>query len=135
MTDKKIHHLEMIQSNISRMASNSFIIKGWAVTLVAGVFALASDDVEKGFFFVAFIPIIAFWLLDSYYLMIEKRYRILYQRVRFVPDDDVDFDMDASKYAAADQLSEYVSVLSSTSELILYVPLALATLIAIFIFV
>ena len=40
--DKKINHLQMIQGVISRMASNSFALKGWAVTLVAGIFALAS---------------------------------------------------------------------------------------------
>ena len=32
--DNKIKHLEMVQDVIKRMASNSFILKGWAVTLV-----------------------------------------------------------------------------------------------------
>ena len=31
----KIRHLEMIQAVITRMASNSFMLKGWAVTLIA----------------------------------------------------------------------------------------------------
>ena len=37
--DKKLKHLEMVQGVINRMASNSFMLKGWAVTLVAGIFA------------------------------------------------------------------------------------------------
>lgn len=38
--EKKLTHLEMIQAVITRMAGNSFARKGWAVTLVAGLFAL-----------------------------------------------------------------------------------------------
>ena len=33
-------HLEIIQGVINRMASNSFSLKGWAVTLVVGIFTL-----------------------------------------------------------------------------------------------
>ena len=47
MMDNKVNHLEMIQGVISRMASNSFALKGWAVTLVAGIFALSSKDADK----------------------------------------------------------------------------------------
>ncbi|WP_373482985.1 hypothetical protein [Acetobacterium sp.] len=39
--ENKTKHLEMIQSVISRMAGNSFTLKGWAVTLIAGIFALS----------------------------------------------------------------------------------------------
>ena len=44
--DKKLKHLEMVQGVINRMASNSFMLKGWAVTLVAGIFALAGKDTD-----------------------------------------------------------------------------------------
>ena len=37
--DNKIKHLELIQGIINRMAGNSFMLKGWAVTLVAGIFS------------------------------------------------------------------------------------------------
>jgi len=33
--ENKVKHLEMIQAVIARMATNSFMFKGWAVTLVA----------------------------------------------------------------------------------------------------
>ena len=58
--DKKINHLQMIQGVISRMASNSFALKGWAVTLVAGIFALASKDADKMYFLVTYIPVVVF---------------------------------------------------------------------------
>lgn len=37
--DNKLKHLELIQGVINRMASNSFKLKGWAVTLASGIFA------------------------------------------------------------------------------------------------
>ncbi len=33
-------HLEFLQAVITRMAGNSFLIKGWSVTLVAALLAL-----------------------------------------------------------------------------------------------
>ena len=58
--ENKIKHLEMIQAIITRMNSNSFMLKGWAVTLVAGVFALASKEANEFYFLIAFIPVILF---------------------------------------------------------------------------
>lgn len=45
--ENKLKHLEMIQGIINRMASNSFALKGWSVTLVAGIFALSSKDASS----------------------------------------------------------------------------------------
>lgn len=58
--EKKLKHLEMIQAVINRMANNSFMLKGWTVTLVAGIFALASKDADKMYFLIAYIPLIIF---------------------------------------------------------------------------
>lgn len=58
--ENKLKHLEMIQGIINRMASNSFALKGWAVTLVAGIFALASKDTDKIYFLIAYVPIVVF---------------------------------------------------------------------------
>lgn len=44
MNEQGMQHLEMIQSVIMRMAQNSFTLKGWAATLVASAFALASKE-------------------------------------------------------------------------------------------
>ena len=55
--EKKIKHLELIENVIERMARNSFQLKGWAMSLVALVGALASKDEDKRFIVIAFIPI------------------------------------------------------------------------------
>ncbi|MCL5982885.1 MAG: hypothetical protein M1571_10325 [Firmicutes bacterium] len=77
MTEKcsetKIRYLELIQNVITRMANNSFMLKGWAITLVAGIFALASKDADKSFFLIAYIPVVLFWLMDSYYVYAELK--------------------------------------------------------------
>lgn len=49
MCEKKLKHLEFIQDMISRMAKNSFALKGWAVTLVAALFALAAKETKRKF--------------------------------------------------------------------------------------
>jgi len=86
--EEKMRHLEMVQGIITRMSTNSFMLKGWTVTLVAGIFILASKDVNLTYFSIAYIPIVMFWFLDSYYLQLERKYRKLYENIgeRHVPD-------------------------------------------------
>ena len=41
--EKLTKHVELVQSVIDQMAGNSFLLKGWSVTPVAGLFALAAS--------------------------------------------------------------------------------------------
>lgn len=79
--DKKIAHLGFIQSIITRMSTNSFLLKGWSVTIVAAIFALSAKDSDKNFLFLAYFPVLMFWSLDSFFLRLEKLYRNLYEQV------------------------------------------------------
>lgn len=98
MDDHKVSHLEMIQGVINRMAGNSFALKGWAVTLVAGIFALSSKDADRTYFIVAYIPIIVFWFLDSYYLLQERLFRSLYEDARKPNSTVTNFSMNIAPY-------------------------------------
>jgi len=40
----KLKHLEMIQGIINRMAGNFFLLKGWCITLISALFALAANN-------------------------------------------------------------------------------------------
>lgn len=101
--DAKLKHLEFIQAVIARMSTSSFLFKGWAITLAAGLSAFAATS-TTGVLRVALIGAVAssvlFWGLDGYYLWIEDRYRTLYQRVAKMPPEDIDFSMatDRSNY-------------------------------------
>jgi hypothetical protein len=123
--EKKFKHLEMIQSVINRMAGNSFMLKGWAVVLVAGIFALADKDTEKMYFLVAYIPVIFFWILDTYYLLQERLYRSLYEKVRKTEDEDIDFSLKATIKEFGNDKNSYCHCLLSTSEILFYLPLAI----------
>lgn len=93
---QKHAHLEMIQAIINRMATNSFHLKGWSVTLVAALFALAAKDSTHVFVYLAYFPAFAFWLLDGFFLHQEKLFRALYDHVRELPDNQIDFSMDTA---------------------------------------
>jgi hypothetical protein len=97
----KLKHLEMIQSVIGRMASNSFLIKGWSVTLVSALFALAAKDSNPLFLFVAYFPCVCFWILDAYFLWQERLYRALYNQVAQEQESEITFSMDISTFSAS----------------------------------
>ena len=124
MENSKIRHLEMIQGVINRMAANSFKLKGWAVTLVSGIFALASRDEDKLYFLIAYIPIVIFWGLDSYYLLQERLFRSLYNKVRLLDENDINFSMKATKKEFSDEKNHFCSCLFSKTEIWFYLPLA-----------
>lgn len=72
-------HLKFVQAVITRMASNSFLLKGWAVSLVAGLTALAKADSDRDIAWIAFGVVIVFGCLDAYYLALERSFRKLYR--------------------------------------------------------
>lgn len=120
----KIRHLEMIQGLISRMASNSFMLKGWAITLVAGVFALSAKDTNSLYFLIAYVPIILFWFLDSHYLQMERQFKVLYKSVANNDECDTQFKMERPKADLA-QGTCYTQSLMSRTEALFYIPTAL----------
>ncbi len=123
--EEKLKHLELVQGVISRMASNSFMLKGWAVTLVAGIFALAAKDADRLYFIVAYIPILIFWGLDSYYLLQERLYRSLYDKVRNTQSDKIDFSLKATYEEFCSKKNCYSNCFLSVTELGFYFPLAI----------
>ncbi len=85
MNDKnEILHkeIDLIQSIINRMASNSFLLKGWLISIIAVVLVLSKDSNVSGndysIFLILLLPTVTFWYLDAFYLHKEKCYRKLY---------------------------------------------------------
>jgi hypothetical protein len=82
--DKENLHkeIDLIQECIKRMANNSFLLKGWAVSLVAVVLSLSEKNVSPYFLgLVVLVPLISFWYLDAFFLYTEKLYRKMYEWV------------------------------------------------------
>ena len=71
-------HLIIIQGVISRMAENSRSCKVWCVTLVAAVLVLVARTGDPQHALIALVPTLLFWVLDAYYLGLERRFRKSY---------------------------------------------------------
>jgi len=86
VTTEIIHkEIDLIQGVISRMANNSFLLKGWLISLIAVVLALSKDswlscNIPMLLLILCF-PLIIFWYLDAFFLHREKCFRKLYEWV------------------------------------------------------
>lgn len=83
MTNEELYkEIDLIQSCINRMAKNSFSCKSWNLTLVAGVFALVPENINKWYICIVILCVdICFWWMDSYYVLQEQKYRDKYEWV------------------------------------------------------
>lgn len=95
--EAKQKHLEFIQIIINRMANNSFLLKGWAITVIGGLLAFSFKDLDCRYIFVSFFVLFFFWVLDGYYLHQEKLFRELYEQTAKKKESEVDFSMKTEK--------------------------------------
>jgi hypothetical protein len=94
-------HLTLVQGVVNRLAGNSFALKGWSVTLVSALLALATKDAEPRLALVALLPALTFWGLDGYFLAQERLFRRLYAKL-IDPNHQVPaFSMETEPFAAA----------------------------------
>jgi len=92
-----LKEIELIQDIIKRMAFNSFMIKGWAITLAVIALLLKGTEYQ---IWIAFIPLLVFWFLDACFLWQERLYRKLYEWVvnNRLKTDEYLFDMNAYRF-------------------------------------
>lgn len=119
----------MMQSVITRMAENSRGCKTWAVTLVAAIlvvvarFGTASEESAFGSesALIALVPTILFWLLDSYYLALERAFRNSYNEFVTRLHSDGLKDGEVFKISRPDpDLGKFVRVQTSISVWLFY---------------
>jgi hypothetical protein len=96
------------------MASNLFLLKGWTITLIAALFALAARDSDKAYFIIAYLPAFMFWMLDGYFLSQERAFRALYDHVRKLREDQIDFSMDTTPFRTDSYVSWGRAMFSKT---------------------
>jgi hypothetical protein len=92
--EPRMKHLELIQGVISRLGSNSFLVKGWAITVSGAFIGFAVTETKWGLALVSLVPTLLFWGLDGYYLRYERIFRALYNDVR--TKDIAPFSMDVT---------------------------------------
>ena len=133
--ENKRNHLLMIQGIIDRMGRNSFSLKEWSIGIMIAIFAFAGKNTHKAVI-ITLIPLIVFWFLDAYYLMLERKFRALYDDVRLKDESSIDFNMnfniiklnmnDIKKYS-------FLSILSSKSMMPFYVVCIITSVIIYFV--
>lgn len=135
--ENQTKHLEFIQANITRMNSCSFQMKGWMIAIVSALLALYASSInsETGiginmFIYIAVVPTIIFWFLDSYYLQQERKFRGVYndlidpeKRNEIKP-----FQMPLNKYNGGKYC--LFNIMFSKTEVLLYLPIVIGLVIA-----
>lgn len=95
--ENKLKHLEFIQNIITRMNTNSFQVKGMSITITAALLALSANEFNVFYPSIVYFSLLIFWGLDAYYLSQEKGYRELYEEVRGLSDEQIDFNLKLEK--------------------------------------
>lgn len=85
-------YLQLLQEPICRMSTISAIFKGFAATIVSGISLISYSTTNIWVIGLSFLPVLAFALLDIYYLQLERKFRFLYEQVR-TKKHDIDFSM------------------------------------------
>lgn len=129
INENRIRYLEATQRVIDRLSNISFILKGWAVSLVAGLMALSANGSNQDFVLIAYIPIAVFWFLDAYFLMMERQYRELFNKNTDLSQQLEQFTIKRNKGTIA----IFGKALFSITMMLTYIPLVLSTLIVMFI--
>lgn len=128
--DSKIKHLEFIQTTINRMANNSFLLKGWTITVMGGLLAFSFKELDCRYTFISLSVLFFFWILDGYYLYQEKLFRELYECTRQRKEGEIDFSMKTEKCEKGEC---WLDCACSTTLLVFYGGLLAVHLIIIFI--
>lgn len=120
MEQDKLKHLEFIQNIITRMNTNSFQIKGLAITIVAALVAVYASTLNLNFIFISIAPALIFWFLDAYYLQQERKFRGVYNDVAEITDkiEVKPFEMPIHKYKG--KKYSYCNVLFSKTIMVFY---------------
>ncbi|WP_377111656.1 hypothetical protein [Pseudoalteromonas sp. M58] len=98
--------LELIQLIITRVANNSFLLKGWSLTVSTAIVGIASksEGIAGDYFMLS--PVILFWYLDSYYLSQERAFRKLYEKA--ITEQATNYSLDNREF-----LNGTLSILST----------------------
>lgn len=76
--DDQRKHMDFIQAVISRMSTDSFLVKGWSLTIASAIDSFAATRSSWQVAAVGLLPALVFWGLDAYYLWHERLFRKLF---------------------------------------------------------
>jgi hypothetical protein len=95
-----LKHLEFIQAVITRLANDSFLMKGWALTVAGAFYGFAVKGTNWQLAAIGLMPVLIFWGLDAYFLRQERLFRSLYDQVRQRNERVEPLSMNAAAHAS-----------------------------------
>jgi hypothetical protein len=114
LSDAAVKHLEFIQTVIARQAGNSFLLKGWSLTVAAALYGFTAAHLNWRLALLGLVVIAAFWWLDAYFLRQERLFRCLYDDVRKEHAGIAPFEMSTASYRSRPRNSYRACVWSIT---------------------
>ena len=133
--DEMHKEIDLLQSCIDRMAKNSFMIKGWFVSIYAVILALLPEKVDVMLLCVVLIVVnILFWYLDGVYLRDEKIYRRIYQWVveaRKQNDRELMYQLELNLYKNKIGTMDSVGKIMLSKSLFIFYAIPLAVLLVV----
>jgi hypothetical protein len=125
MTKNEILHkeIDLIQDCIKRMANNSFLIKGWMLSISGIILAIVFNKDTSNIYPATWIigaVIFCFWYLDAYFLRMERMYRYLYEWVisHRLESEDFMYDLNPNRFKS--KVTSSFSVMFSETLWIFY---------------
>ena len=95
-SEDKRKHLEFIQGVINRLSSNTFLFKGWSITILGAISTATLTTGNYSLLWIILGVVLMFWAIDAYYLMLERCYRDLYNEVAAKDAAKIDYGMKVS---------------------------------------
>ena len=128
----RVRHLDSIQREVGRLASESIRIKSIIVPFVLTAVGLAARFMQLDFIGADLVPVLLlapvliFWFLDGYVVKQQNLFRELHERVRLRRDNaQVDFNMDVTR-AGLDAATAWRKAFWSREQSWYYCTLAIA---------
>ena len=103
--DRVVKHLEFIQGVVNHLGGNSFLLKGWSMTVLVGgsLLMVRTRSDQPLLALTLLLPVSGFWILDAYFLWQERLFRAEYDRVRQEGGDRLCHEPDAAREQAREQ--------------------------------
>lgn len=115
--ENKRAHLAMIQGVVDRMGGNLFYLRCWSITILVGLFAISTLSllaVDQWAPILFFVLLVLFWIYDRYFLSLERKCRGLYEKVRMLAEENIDFSMNIGEFKTHADKTILAAMLSPT---------------------
>jgi hypothetical protein len=128
IAELRVKHLEMLQALITRMATYGVTFKSYCITVTTAVIGFAFTLHKPAVAALALLPVIAFAIADANYLLVERRFRQVFDVVR-AQSWDVMPTFEMNPNTVPDQT--FSSAITSWSIVWFYTPLAIGVVLAV----